>query len=73
MASRIAPLVVSLVIVLLAMLPVAASAADDARPTDVVLTADLDGRPIPLVSVSKFYCNDFDYPAIHCFSSPAAL
>lgn len=40
---------------------------------EVALTADLDGVPIPLVAVGKFYCNDFDYPAIHCFRSADAL
>ncbi len=36
----------------------------------VALTADLDGKPMPLVDVGKWYCHDFDYPAIHCFSDP---
>jgi hypothetical protein len=37
------------------------------------LTADLDGTPIVLVEVGNWYCHDFDYPAIHCFSDPAQL
>ncbi|HJP89025.1 MAG TPA: hypothetical protein VJ850_08330 [Candidatus Limnocylindrales bacterium] len=37
------------------------------------LHADLDGTPIDLVDVGKWYCHDFAYPAIHCFSDPAAL
>lgn len=37
------------------------------------LTADLDGKPIELVEVGNWYCHDFDYPAIHCFSDPKNL
>jgi hypothetical protein len=37
------------------------------------LHADLDGKPIALDQVGNFYCHDFDYPAIHCFSSAAGL
>jgi hypothetical protein len=37
------------------------------------LTADLDGRPIKTQSVGAYYCHDFDYPHIHCYSTPAAL
>ena len=34
------------------------------------LSAYLDGRPIPLSDVGKYYCDDFDYPVIRCSSSP---
>jgi hypothetical protein len=45
-----------------------------AKPsTEPQLTADLDGRPIKLADVGRWYCDDFDYPAIHCFSEPGAL
>ena len=37
------------------------------------LTADLDGVPIKLEQVGQWYCDDFSYPAIHCFSSPVVL
>lgn len=37
------------------------------------LTADLDGKKIKLAEVGNWYCHDFDYPAIHCFSDPAEL
>jgi hypothetical protein len=34
------------------------------------MTADLDGVPIKLADVGKWYCHDFDFPVIHCFSHP---
>jgi len=37
------------------------------------LTATLDGRPLKLSSVADWYCDDFSYPAITCFSDPSAL
>jgi hypothetical protein len=37
------------------------------------LRADLDGRALDPVKVGRYYCQDFDYPDIHCFSTPAAL
>jgi len=37
------------------------------------MTADLNGKPIPLKEVGNWYCEDFDAPAIHCFSDPGAL
>lgn len=42
------------------------------EPTDG-LTADLDGIPIKLDQVGKWYCDDFSYPNIHCFSNPIVL
>lgn len=42
----------------------------DSEPT---LTADLDGKPIELEEVGNWYCHDFDYPAIHCFSASKDL
>ncbi|MES2210036.1 MAG: hypothetical protein V4515_07605 [Chloroflexota bacterium] len=37
------------------------------------LSADLDGKPIQLVDVGNWYCDDFSYPAIHCFRDPKEL
>lgn len=37
------------------------------------LIADLDGKPIAATDVGKWYCHDFEYPVIHCFSDPAQL
>lgn len=35
----------------------------------VTLTAYLDGKPIPLKEVSKYFCDDFAYPVITCSAS----
>lgn len=37
------------------------------------LSADLDGKPLALDQVGNWYCHDFDYPVIHCFSDSAQL
>jgi hypothetical protein len=37
------------------------------------LRADLDGQAIELAKVGDYYCHDFDYPAIHCFSDAKNL
>jgi hypothetical protein len=39
----------------------------------VGLHADLDGAPLDLAKVGLHYCHDFEYPAIHCFSSALGL
>jgi len=67
MSFRPRALLVGLVMLASATLPAAASASQPA------LSADLDGRAIALTDVSNFYCHDFDWPAIHCFSTPAAV
>ena len=33
------------------------------------LSATLDGKPIPLEDVGKYYCDDFAYPEIRCWST----
>jgi hypothetical protein len=48
-----------------------ASARPARQPLE--LTADLDGKPIEIVEVGQWYCHDFDYPAIHCFTDPGVL
>jgi hypothetical protein len=40
--------------------------AADSEPQ---LSATLDGRPIPVGDVGKFYCDDFAYPEIRCWST----
>ena len=50
--------------------PSLASARPASEPT---MYADLDGKPIALVEVGKYYCHDLDFPAIHCFSDPDVL
>lgn len=47
-------------------------AAANSGSTEVV-TADLDGVPLKLEQVGKWYCDDFNYPAIHCFSNAVQL
>jgi hypothetical protein len=37
------------------------------------LRADLDGRPIKPSETSSYYCHDFAFPEIHCFSTPEGL
>jgi hypothetical protein len=45
--------------------PAAIRAAD----ADPELTATLDGKPIPVEDVGKYYCDDFSYPEITCSST----
>jgi hypothetical protein len=35
--------------------------------------ADLDGRPINPTRSSSYFCHDFEFPQIHCFSTPGGL
>jgi hypothetical protein len=44
----------------------AASGALDIR-------ADLEGRPIKAADISSYYCHDYAFPEIHCYSSAAEL
>jgi hypothetical protein len=37
------------------------------------LRADLEGRPIDPEQASSYFCHDFDFPQIHCFSTPSEL
>jgi len=46
------------------------AAADD---TSVALSAFLDGKPIALDDVSKYYCDDFSYPVIQCSVSAVVM
>ena len=43
--------------------------ATRATDPDQELTATLDGKPIPLEEVGKYFCDDFAYPEISCFST----
>jgi len=57
--------------VLLACLPGVADAANGASASNgTTPTAYLDGRPIPLADVARYYCDDFSYPVIQCSTSP---
>ena len=70
MKCRIALGTAVLALALIGTGPVAAAAPDDASTQ---VEADLEGVPIPVAAISKFHCNDFDFPAIHCFRTPAGL
>jgi hypothetical protein len=37
-----------------------------AASEDVVVTAFLDGKPIPIAAIPNFYCDDFSFPVIEC-------
>jgi hypothetical protein len=43
-----------------------------AQPEDTV-SATLDGRPIPLVDVAKYFCDDFSFPVITCSANAAGI
>lgn len=49
--------------------PVLASASPDGAQ----LSADLEGSPIDLQSVGRWFCHDFAYPRIHCYRTANAL
>lgn len=57
-------------VLLLSAAPTQAIAADGAGAQ---MTADLEGKAIALDQVSRYWCEDFDAPRIHCFSSPQSL
>lgn len=46
----------------------AAAASRESR-----LRADLDGRPMKLAEVGRWFCHDFDHPQIHCFTNASTL
>jgi hypothetical protein len=62
--------VVAVVLTLVAPATVAAASGPGG---DASLRADLDGSPIELVDVGRWYCEDFAPPAVHCFSTAKAL
>ncbi|MEW5992394.1 MAG: hypothetical protein AB1736_13765 [Chloroflexota bacterium] len=39
----------------------------------VQVTAELAGRPIPLIAVAEHHCHDLDFPRIRCFQTAAEL
>jgi hypothetical protein len=41
--------------------------------SEPVLSAYLDGKPIPPTDASKYYCDDFSYPVIQCSRSPRLI
>ena len=69
-------LVIGVVIVTLAAAPVSAGSSGvraAAAEPGAEVNADLEGKPIPTSQIPKYRCNDFDFPAIHCFRSEDGL
>lgn len=50
--------------------PVAVAIDEEGSGAPAGAYAVLDGRPLKLKDVSKFYCHDFDYPKITCSRDP---
>jgi hypothetical protein len=63
----------SIVIVGLLLGTAPAALADSKAARSVELSADLDGKPIPLVDVARYHCEDLDFPRIHCFETAAEV
>lgn len=60
--------------VILAIAGVISSAAPAAASgTSGAVTADLEGRAIPVAEIPAYYCHDRDFPRIHCFRTANAL
>jgi hypothetical protein len=64
---------VSAVLMAVFVLAIGPSWAMAAGGTTESLRADLDGKPIKLVDVANWYCDDFSYPVIHCYSDASRL
>lgn len=50
-----------------------ASGTVNAGDTAPRLRADLEGRPINAIDAGDYYCHDFDYPRIRCFTTAEGL
>jgi hypothetical protein len=61
---------VAIISIVMAGLPEVAAADGD---NGVTLSAYLDGKPIPLADVSRYYCDDFSFPVIQCSVSPLVM
>ncbi len=59
-------------VVLLGLLLGTAPSALAGAMDDGPRSADLDGKPIPLISVGEYHCHDLDFPVIHCFRTAEA-
>jgi hypothetical protein len=66
LARSVRRLAVGLMVSSLAISVVAQPLATLAADADQEVTATLDGQPIPLVDVGKYFCDDFAYPEIRC-------
>ncbi len=71
--SIVGPMVVGLLVLSTLFGTGRALAADTvATDPDPMLTATLDGKPIPLEDVGRYFCDDFAYPEIRCWSTRLA-
>ena len=67
--SRIAALLSTLLLAAL----IAPGVAVAGGPKEDKVRAFLDGKPIQLAEVGNYYCHDFSYPEIQCFSTAEGL
>ncbi len=58
---------------LLAILTAGVYAGSVRAASEPGLVADLEGQPIPAVEVGRYWCEDADFPRIHCYRSLPAL
>jgi len=65
---RLRIITLTLVTVFVAAPAVSARTADKSDNDAVV--AFVDGRPIPVEDIPRYYCDDFSYPVIQCSSVP---
>jgi hypothetical protein len=65
--------VAAAVVTVLGLVPLPPAALAEAASGPDALAAYLDGRPIKPVEVGGYYCDDFSYPVINCFSDPKRL
>lgn len=47
--------------------------AADVSAAEMPIVADLEGVPIDASDAGRYFCHDFEYPLIHCFSSAPRL
>lgn len=72
MHRRTRLLVVALALALASLQPIAVAQAESAAPRGEV-EAYLDGVSIPSTEAGDYFCHDFDFPTLDCYSTAAAL
>ncbi|CAN5568099.1 hypothetical protein BH23CHL10_BH23CHL10_06630 [soil metagenome] len=71
MPRRTRLLVIALATMFTGFQPISLTRAGEDPAAGIV--ADLDGVAIPPTDAGQHFCHDFDFPAIHCYSTAAAL
>ena len=51
----------------------ASSGTASAAPAAPNVRADLEGKPIKVAEISSYFCHDYSFPDVHCFSTSAGL